>query len=138
MNNAIKIILIVMFLFFILIVGGGITVYLFLKDDSNDPRTIEHMNKYSYETAELTTDLNDDRFVRVQFLIVTDGKKGLKEIEKRSFQIKNTVIKQLSLMEEEDFKTGISDVELTIKTELNRLMTDGEITDVYTTMKILQ
>jgi len=137
-KNAIKILLILGTVFIIFIAGIGVTIYFFLIEDNDDPRSIDHMNKYSYETAELTTDLNDGKFVRVQFLMITDGKKGLKEIEKRSFQIKNTVIKEISLMEEEDFKSGINEVEKTIKTELNKLMTDGEITDVYTTMKILQ
>src|SRR5690625_3802339 len=138
MKNAIKILLILGTVFIIFIAGIGATIYFFLIEDNDDPRSIDHMNKYSYETAELTTDLNDGKFVRVQFLMITDGKKGLKEIEKRSFQIKNTVIKEISLMEEEDFKSGINEVEKTNKTELNKLMTDGEITDVYTTMKILQ
>jgi len=137
-KNLLKFMLISLVL--LLVMGAGIAygVYYFTNDTSGEARSIEDINKYSYETTELTTDLSDGKFVRVQFQIVTNGRKGLKEVEQRAFQIKNTLIKELAVMDEEDFKTGLSEVEETIKAELNELMTDGEITDVYTISKILQ
>src|SRR5699024_2150834 len=112
----------------LLLVIGIIVGFIFFKQskevEGNDQQTIDEMNDLSYETPEITTDLKDDRFVRIQFLIVTDSKGALKEIEKREFQIKNILIKEISLMSEEDFSTGLSELEKTLMDRLNDVMLD--------------
>lgn len=126
----------------VLLIAGiaGLIVFINFNGDSTkgESRSIDDINAYSYETPEVTTDLEDGKFVRIQFQIITDGKQGLKELEKREFQIKNILIKELSLMDEESFKSGLTDLETTIQEKLNEAMTDGTITDVYTISKILQ
>lgn len=126
-----------------LLLGLGIVALVFVLNFNNETtkgegRSIDEMNEYSYETPEVTTDLKDGKFVRIQFQVITDGKSGLKEVEKREFQLKNILIKELALMTEEDFKSGLSDLEATLQSKLNEVMTDGTITDVYTISKILQ
>lgn len=117
----------------------GIVFFVLGNDASvNSEPSIDDMNEYSYETAEITTDLKDGRFVRVQFRIITDGKDAVKEIEKRDFQIENILIKEISVMEEEDFSTGLENVEQTLLEKMNEVMTEGEILEVYTVRKILQ
>ena len=105
---------------------------------ADDGLSIDEMNEFSYITPEVTTDLKDGRFVRVQFQLVADSKDGLKEVEKREFQIQNILIKELSVMTEEDFNAGLSDLESTLKTKLNELMEEGQIAEVYTVNKIMQ
>lgn len=125
----------------IVLATGILGVFFFMsKEDSsaNTEQSIDDMNEFSYETPEITTDLIDGRFVRIQFLIITDGKKAKKEIEKRDFQIENILIKEISQMDEVDFTTGLNDVESFLQENLNEVMTDGEIIDVYTIKKILQ
>lgn len=126
----------------ILLLGGTIAaVVIFNLDDgeaSSKKASINDIVEYSYETTELTTDLEDGSFVRIQFQVITDGKKARKEIEKREFQLKNILIKALSTMDEDDFKSGLSKLENKVKDELNQVMIDGQITDVYTVNKILQ
>lgn len=100
--------------------------------------SIDDIVENSYETSELTTDLDDGSFVRIQFQVLTDEKKAKKELEKREFQIKNILIKELTTLEEEDFKTELDSLEETLVSKLNEVMTDGEVTDVYTINKILQ
>lgn len=100
--------------------------------------TIDDIVEYSYETTEMTTDLEDGSFVRIQFQIVTDGKKAKKELEKREFQLKNILIKKLATMSEKDFKSGLADLEDQIQLKLNEVMKKGKVTDVYTINKILQ
>ena len=106
--------------------------------DEQKEQTIEDIVKYSYQTPEVTTDLEDGTFVRIQFQIVADGKDAHEEVSQRDFQIVNILIKELAVMTQEDFKAGLSDLEETIKTRLNEVMTEGKITDVYTINKILQ
>ena len=139
MNKAAKVIIAILSILIIAAIVSIVIVLNFSKESSaDDSQTIDEMNEYSYTTPEVTTDLEDGSFVRIEFQIVTDGKKGLKELEKREFQIKNLLIKELSLMSEKDFNSGLSDLEDTMKDSLNDIMEDGKITDVYTISKILQ
>lgn len=120
---------------FIILVSAGI-VWFFVVEPEEDP--LDEMVKYSFESPEITTDLKDGTFVRIQFQIVTDGKKAMDEMSKRDFQLKNILIKEISQMTEEAFSTDLNAVESVIKEELNHLIIDGNVTDVYTIHKILQ
>ena len=124
----------------IIVIGAVAVVYLFnnMDSDENDKQTISDMNKYSYETPEMTTDLKSGAFVRIQFLVVTDGKKAVEEVREREFQIQNILIKELAVMSEEDFREGLSKIESALQDDLNEVMDDGVVTDVYTINKILQ
>lgn len=106
--------------------------------DTGQAQTIDDIVEYSYETPEITTDLSDGSFVKIQFQIVTDGKDAKEEVAKREFQLKNILIKELATKTEEDFKSGLSELEQSVKKELNKLMDEGQITEVYTINKILQ
>ncbi|MGM8364130.1 flagellar basal body-associated protein FliL [Virgibacillus sp. W0181] len=126
----------------VLLVAGAIAFIIVLNYTGNqnkgEAQSIDEIAEYSYETPEVTTDLNDGSFVRIQFQILTDGKKARNEVTKREFQLKNILIKELAVMNEEDFKSGLSKLEDTLQSKLNEVMTEGNITDVYTTGKILQ
>lgn len=108
------------------------------KPTNLDGFPIEKIDDFSYETKEITTDLKDGHFVRVQFQIITDSKQAKKEISKRDFQLKNILIKELAVMGEEDFKSGLSEIEEKLTDQLNEVMTNGKVIDVYTINKILQ
>lgn len=128
-------------LIFLLLGGAAGTIIVFNlaeKDDKTAEASIDEILEYSYETSEITTDLSDGAFVKIQFQIITDSKVARKEIEKREFQIKNILIKELATMNQESFKTGLSDIENRVKNKLNEVMTDGKILDVFTIDKILQ
>lgn len=112
--------------------------FYFFNDEQKNELSLADMNKYSYETPEMTTDLEDGTFVRIQFRLITDGKKSTKEVTQREFQIQNMLIKELAAMSEDDFREGLSDLEETLRDDLNNVMTEGSITDVYTINKILQ
>ena len=119
-----------------------ITVLVVLYFNNNNIESkelsIDEMNEFSYETPEVTTDLKDGVFVRIQFQLIMDSKASLKEIEKREFQIKNILIKELAVMTEEDFNAGLANLEKVLQQKLNEIMTEGTIKDVYTISKIMQ
>ncbi len=129
----------------IIVILGVITLavwfFFFMdQDDEAKEQSIGDMNKFSYETPEVTTDLKNGTFVRIQFTIITDGNKGVTELEDREFQIQNMLIKELANKSEVDFqeKETLSKLENAIKDDLNEVMKDGRVTDVYTINKILQ
>ena len=128
-------------IFSIIVVAGiGFIGVFYFMDDTTDAGelSIDEMNKYSYETPEMTTDLEDGTFVRIQFRLITDGRKSTNEVSQREFQIQNMLIKELATMSEDDFREGLTDLENALKDHLNEVMTEGSITDVYTINKILQ
>jgi len=130
-----------MILLLILLVGAGIAgSFLYMNGDLKigSENSIDNVDKRSYETPEITTDLQDGSFVKIQFNVVTDSKKAQEEITKREFQIKNLLIKELAAMDKKDFKEGIGDLEKKLQEKMNEVMTEGEVTDVYTIDKILQ
>lgn len=127
----------------VILLGGVIALVVVLnvsgEDKKNgDAESIDEIVENSYQTSEITTDLKDGSFVRIQFQIVTDGKKAKEEIAKREFQLKNILIKELSKMNTKDFKSGLGNLEDVVQLKLNEVMSAGKITDVYTISKILQ
>ncbi|AKG04568.1 flagellar basal body-associated protein FliL [Salimicrobium jeotgali] len=118
---------------------GAIVLVLNMNDTKADgERSIDDIRNASLETEEMTTDLKDGGFVRISFRIVTDSKDSLKELEKRDFQMKNVILKQLARMKEEDFKADLTTLEDSISSKLNEVMKKGKVTKVYTISKVLQ
>lgn len=139
MSKLIKTMLVSLFSIVILSVATFvIIVNLPGNSEKTGAETIDDVIEYSYETPDITTDLKDGSFVRIQFQIITDGKKAKEEVEKRDFQIKNILIKELAKMDEDAFKTGLDGLEESLQERLNEVMTEGKITDVYTISKVLQ
>ncbi len=123
----------------ITVVGAGTLVFLLTmqgKGEDGQP-SIDEIVENSLETEEITTDLRDEGFVRIQFRIVTNSKDAKEELQKRDFQLKNILIKELSNMNQQDL-SEVDNLENMLKTRLNELMMEGKVTDVYTTNKVLQ
>src|SRR5699024_10503296 len=117
----------------ILLAGAGtLVLLLYEEEEASSESAIDDMVELSYETPEITTDLSDGSYVRVQFQIITDGELAKEELSKRDFQLRNMLIKELAIMDEEIFRTGLADLENVVKSKVNELMTDGKVTDVYT------
>ncbi|AXI09091.1 flagellar basal body-associated protein FliL [Oceanobacillus sp. 143] len=132
-----------MIIFLVLLLIAAIAALVVVLNSSGEnvqgkELTIDEVVEYSYESPEITTDLEDGSFVRIQFQILTDSKEAKEEVTKREFQLKNIIIKELAVMNEENFKSGLGNLEDILRTKLNEVMKDGSITAVYTINKILQ
>lgn len=126
-------------LIIITVAGAGAVAYIMINNDqSSESLSIEDMVEYSYTTEEMNTDLQDGSFVQIQFQLVTDSKKAREEVENRQFQLKNIFIKESVDLTEEDFQSGLAELETELKNQMNELMDDGTIIDVYITNKIIQ
>lgn len=138
MNRLAKTLITSLSILLVLGIAAFIVVFNFWNNDKSEALSIDEMNQNSYETPEITTDLSDGHFVRIQFQIITDNKKGRSELEKREFQIKNIIIKEIALMDESNFQEGLTKLEQTLEEKLNEVMEDGKVVEVYTISKILQ
>ncbi|MFG6496780.1 flagellar basal body-associated protein FliL [Fictibacillus sp. UD] len=109
------------------------------KTEASEP-TAEELDKLMVQTEEMTTNLADQAYVKIQFEIQADNKDAKHELEKRLFQVKNLIIFEISNMKTEELsgQKGLVSLENTLKTEINKVMQDGKVVRVYTTQKIIQ
>lgn len=107
---------------------------------TNQQPTADELVEASVEIPEITTNLASKEYIKITFMIQTDSKKAKEELEKRNFQAKNMIITQLSEMKGEELtgKAGKEKLQDTIKNDINEIMQEGKVEQVYITSMILQ
>ncbi len=139
-----KILMIILVTLITITLLGGIwyIVYSELNKDENEnvEPTIDEILVASVDIPEITTNLADKRFVKIQFKIQSNSEEAGQELTKRDFQVKNLIIQELSEMTQEDLqgKQGKLNLQQALKTQINELMQDGEIQQVYITSYVIQ
>lgn len=89
------------------------------------------------ETEEITTDLSDGNFARIQFQLVADSEKSKEELTTRDFQVNNIILKELAQLSGEQLENN--ELYLTnIQESINQLLSEGEVVDIYIINKIIQ
>ena len=139
-NN--KLITIMLIILVTITLFGVIVVVLLTQLDKEKPDgpSIDEIIESSVDIPEITTNLADGSFVRITLKIQASDKKAGEELFKRDFQVKNIVIQELSEMKEEalEGKQGKITFQDAIKSQVNELMQEGEVTQVYITSYVLQ
>lgn len=136
-NKGFKIVLVILAI--IALAGIAGVIYLLLDDDDPDRAlTIEEQVEYSFTTEEINLDLDDQRYVQLKFNILTNNSGARDEVELREFQFKNILIKETVNMTSAELQADLTQFEETLKAEMNKLMEEGEITDIYIVGKIVQ
>ncbi|MCK1992471.1 flagellar basal body-associated protein FliL [Peribacillus muralis] len=102
--------------------------------------SIDEIVESSVEIPEITTNLDGNDYIKISFMVQTENKKAKEELEKRSFQMKNIIITELSEMKAEELtgKKGKEKLQNILKTKMNELMEEGKVEKVYITSSILQ
>ncbi len=137
-------VLTVMLIILVTITLIGVVIFVLLtqfnKPTTTGEPSIDEILAASVDVPEMTTNLADDNFVRLQLKITTDSKEAAAELTKRDFQINNLLIEELSELTEKDLqgKQGKIFLQSTIKSQLNEMMQDGEVKEVYITSYIIQ
>jgi flagellar FliL protein len=110
------------------------------KESASTEPTIDEIVLASVDVPDITTNLADKRVVRLQLKIQTANEDAASELSKRDFQTKNIVIQELSEMTQEDLegKQGKISFQNALKAQLNELMQEGEVQQVYITSYIIQ
>ncbi|MFS0865098.1 flagellar basal body-associated protein FliL [Fredinandcohnia sp. 179-A 10B2 NHS] len=131
--------LIIMIIILSTITLVGTTAFVILTkvtaSESQKEPTIDEVIEATVEIPEITTKLLSNDYIRISFNVQTDSKKAKEELEKRSFQVNNLIIKELSNMKSEEFQgeEGIISLENRLKDRMNGLMQDGKVVKVYAT-----
>lgn len=102
--------------------------------------TIDQVLERSVETEEITTNLLSNHVIRSQFVFQLENPTAKTELEKRSFQVENIIIQELSDMRDADFQgsEGIKELEGRIKSEVNQIMQEGPVIEVYMNQRVIQ
>ena len=140
-NKLINTMLIILLFIFLLGIVVLVTFNVFYNDtNSKKEPSIDEILKYSVDFNEITTNFKTGGYVRVQYKIQTDSKKAKSELEKRNFQLENIVIHTIANKEASEFTggEGIVALEEEIKFQLNSIMQEGKVVQVYTTRFLLQ
>lgn len=139
MGKGAKTLIVILSIIIILLAAG---LYFFFIDQTadNNPPSIDEVVERSVEIPEITTNLAGDEYIRISFMIQADSNAAKKELEKREFQLKNIIIKELSGMEAEEIEgtEGKIHLEDILKSRINAIMLEGQIEDVYIMSYIIQ
>lgn len=142
MKNKTSIAIILMFAAVLILMGAGGAIYSikYMDDRAQTQPSIDEVIKLSVEVPEITTNLKDDTLIQISFMIETDDREAREELEKREFQIKDIVINELSEIESRQLKgkKAKQDMEDKLTEQINGLMQEGEVVEIYTTSSILQ
>ncbi|MGM9927521.1 MAG: flagellar basal body-associated protein FliL [Bacillus sp. (in: firmicutes)] len=140
-NNKLLTVLLVILVSITLV--GVIALVMILNTDGSkaaNGKSIDDIVKASVEIPEITTNLANNDFIKISFMVETDSKKGKEELEKRMFQVNNIIIEELSEFSAEQFegKQGKVNLQDKLKKRINGIMQDGTIEHVYITSSIIQ
>ncbi|PQD95860.1 flagellar basal body-associated protein FliL [Pradoshia eiseniae] len=142
MKNRTSIAIILMFAAVLILMGAGGAIYSmkYMDDRAQTQPSIDEVIKLSVEVPEITTNLKDDTLIQISFMIETDDREAREELEKREFQIKDIVINELSEIEARQLKgkKAKQEMEDKLTEQINGLMQEGEVVEIYTTSSILQ
>lgn len=139
-----KLVTIMIVLLAVILLTGTIAVIVILQmpggEEVEKEPSIDEVLESSVDIPEMTTNLASDDFIRISFKIQMDSPEAMEEMTKRDFQAKDIIIQKLSEMTADDLKgeAGKQKLTETLKTNLNSIMQDGKVEDVYITSYIIQ
>ncbi len=102
--------------------------------------TADEMVNYTIDTGEITTNLLTNNYIIVRFSITADSKEAKEELEKRSPQVNQIIIKTLAGLTPDDIKgtEGLNKLEAKIMNQISSILQEGKIVQVITTKRVMQ
>lgn len=140
--NLKKILFISIIIIFLLILTGTIAYFIAIKASQPETKTKieDSKGKYTYPGGEYLTNLADKGYIKLTIEFELENKEMIKELDKRKAEIRDRVNFVLRSKTSEDIKgdTGMEKLRDSIKKELNLLLKQGRVLDVYFTNIIVQ
>lgn len=123
----------------------GITAILVINnylsnDDKEKKKTIDDVVASTVEVPQITTNLATGNIVQLTMKMEANDKKGKEELEKREFQVRDIVISVLANMKASELEgeNGMKLLKERVKNNVNELMQEGKVKEIYITSFILQ
>lgn len=140
MKEKFKPIIIVMLTIILLLAGASFFIVLSKSNAKTKDLSTDEIVANMVSTDAITTDLISGGYIQIGFQIQTSSTEAKAELTKRDFQVKNIAIRLLSGMNEDQVKSldGMKKFETEMKNEINKLMQNGSVVQIYTTNKMIQ
>jgi flagellar FliL protein len=141
----IKLMIVVMLVLSLAIAAG--TSYFMLTKLTGNSSKAEAEGKINelgptYKVGEFIVNLADgsSQFIRLNLSVEVNNEDIVEELKRRDPQIRDTIISILRDKQEEDIssKSGTRDLREEIRTELNKFISEGKITNVFFTEFVVQ
>lgn len=109
------------------------------QDEVKEP-TADEVVDATVEIPEITTNLAEQQFIKLELKIQADHVKAAEELAKREFQVRDLVIQELSEMTKEELegKAGKKAFKSTIQSSVNSLLQEGEVEHIYIVSYMIQ
>ena len=140
MKEKFKPIIIIIVAIILLLGGASFFIVLSKSNEKTKELSTDEIVENMVSTETITTDLLSGGFVQIGFQIQTSATEAKEELTKRDFQVRNIATRLLSGMNEDQVKNiaGMDKFETEMKNEINELMQNGSIVQIYTTNKMIQ
>ncbi|MGM0437054.1 MAG: flagellar basal body-associated FliL family protein [Bacillota bacterium] len=141
-NNFIK--LIAIFLLMVIVAAGtsyGVMTY-FTSTQEEEQKTEQKAFGPTYTLGDFTVNLSDSggyQFIKASIVVEVSDEKVIEELEKRSPQLRDVLIsnmREASVNEIEE--PGAKSLKIKIKNELNTVLGEGQIENVWFTQLVIQ
>ncbi len=92
------------------------------------------------EVPEVTTNIAGNNFARVSLYVETDNKKAAEELTLLEFQVKDMLIEELTTLTKQELESdeGKEVLKNNLKSNMNELLQEGEVIDIYLTSFVVQ
>ncbi|MGE8204074.1 flagellar basal body-associated protein FliL [Heyndrickxia sp. NPDC080065] len=130
-------------LLLVILLAGAIAIIIIIYNGDHkagSAPSIDEVLKNSVDVPEITTNLKSNNYIKISLKIETDNKKAKSELEKRDFQVKDSVIKELSetSASEMDGIKGKEKLTNILKNKINSYMQNGKVIEIYITSYVIQ
>jgi flagellar FliL protein len=126
----------------ILLLAGGAWFFIHKSSGAAKPKELsaDEIAALVVQTEPITTNLKSGGFIQFSFQMQTDNTKAKDELTKRDFQVRNIAIQSMSSVTQDQIQNpkGMAALEDQMKNQINKLMTDGKVVQIYTTNKVIQ
>ena len=140
-----KLMLVVMILLSLLIAAG--TSYFMLQQLGGNGQSNNQANQTAtklgptYKVGKFTVNLSDDsRYLIMNLVLEVSNEDVIKKLESRNPQVRDAVISIVRTKESKDINTraGTKALRKQIRTELNKFIAEGKVTNVFFTEFVVQ
>lgn len=124
----------------------GVTVFLlfqfyFMPGEAQAAKQeVEHLLDVTSEPLEVTTNLADDTYIKLEVVFEVDQPDAKAELDQRMFQIKDALIALLQNRSEKDVggEKGLNQLKADLQERANAYLTGGTIKKIYVTERVTQ
>lgn len=124
----------------------GVTVVLLFQlymgpgEARAEKNDVKQLQDVTSEPLEVTTNLSDDKYIKLEIVLEVDNPRTKDELDQRMFQIKDALIALLQNHTEKDLsgEKGLTRLKEGLQERANSYLTTGKVKHIYVTERVTQ